>query len=262
MTRAQEWFRCYRPRRPHDVRLFCFPHAGGSASSYRPLAALMPEAVEVHSAQYPGREDRLTAPLISDMDEIAAQLADAVGELGEGPFALFGHSLGAAIAYEVTLLLERRGMRPVHLIVSGREPPQHAKLGCVHLQGEDGLRAELMRVSDSNRHLIDDPELWNLVRPIIENDYRLVETYRPRLDRVVQCNMTAFVGDADSDVTPEEAADWKSVAGGKFDLRVFPGDHFYLAAHRQAVVEAVAALLRRRSSLPPEVCRSRWPSTP
>ncbi len=235
--------RCYQPRPSVTTRLVCFPHAGGAASFFRAWSALVPASVEVLVAQYPGREDRFDDALIPDMDELADHLTDAVAAVADRRLALFGHSMGGAVAYEVALRLQHRGLPPVHLIVSGREPPQYSGTGDVHRRDDDGVRAELIRLCDTNRQLVDHAELWQLMLPVIRNDYRLIESYRPRAVRRLTCPLTALVAEADAEVTRDVAADWVHATSGPFQVRTFPGDHFYLTANRAAVVRATAALI-------------------
>jgi pyochelin biosynthesis protein PchC len=264
VTNARDWFRCYQPRKRPTLRLLCLPHAGGTASSYRSWPALAPDTIEVHAAQYPGREDRIKEPFVCSMQELATQIASAALDLADVPIALFGHSLGGAIAYEVALLLQSRGVQPVHLIVSGREPAEHCKEGNIHVRDEAGIKAELLRLSEANRFLVDDAELWKLVLPIVRNDYRVVESYRPELGRKVSSPLTVFLGDADGEVTPAEARDWERSTSAEFSMQIFPGDHFFLASQRTAVVEAVVKLLKHvpRSRQPVVDQAKRWPSTP
>lgn len=264
MTYARDWFRCYQPRTLPALRLLCLPHAGGTASSYRTWPALAPDSIEVHAAQYPGREDRIKEPFLCTMQELATQVAAAALQLADAPIALFGHSLGGAIAYEVALLLQKRGVQPVHLIVSGREPAEHCKEGNIHIRDEAGIKAELLRLSDANRLLVDDAELWKLVLPIVRNDYRVVESYRPEPGRKVACPLTVFLGDADYEVTPAEARDWERSTSAEFNMQIFPGDHFFLASQRTAVVDAVVRLLKQplKPRHPVVEHAKRWPSTP
>jgi surfactin synthase thioesterase subunit len=221
----------------------------------------MPDSIEVCAAQYPGREDRLREPFVSDMGTMAAQLADEAALLCDLPVALFGHSLGGAIAHEVALLLEQRGIHPVHLFVSGREPAEHCKSGTVHEQDEEGIKAELERLSVSNRALVRDAALWSLILPVVRNDYALVESYRPEVGRRVSCPLTVFLGDSDRELTAEEASDWRKSTNGPFGLQIFPGDHFFVASSRESVIQSTVTLLRH-APRPRPSSLNKWPSMP
>lgn len=262
---AENWLRRFLPRPAADVQLVCFPHAGGAASFYRTWPALLPASIELIAVQYPGREDRFDEPFVTDLHLLADRLTEAITTAADRPIALFGHSMGGALAHEVAIRLHERGMPPVQLIVSGKEPPQHCKGGAVHRRDDEGLRAELLRLGDANRRLVDDVELWALIRPVIRNDYTVIESYQPRPGPKLDCPVTAFVGEADPELTQAEAADWAQHTTGPFLLRTFPGDHFYLMAQRTRVVDAVSTTVLGRGSRDSAVTPSPamgWPATP
>ncbi|WHT21550.1 alpha/beta fold hydrolase [Crossiella sp. CA-258035] len=248
------WVRCYEARPQARLRLFCFPHAGGTASAYRLWPPLLPAGVEMLAVQYPGREERFGEPALTTMAELVNGLVTGLrGEL-DRPFVFFGHSMGAAVAYEVALVLQRLGLpAPQRLVLSGKEAPEHVTPGAVHLRDDDGLAAELTALGGTGAAVLEHPELRELLLPIVRADYRLIETYQPTQAPPLTCPITAFVGDADPELTIEQARDWGRSTSGEFDLQVFPGDHFYLNDGRAQVVSA----LTRRLALAPS-----WPSTP
>lgn len=246
------WFRIHRPRPAAAQRLLCLPHAGGSASFYRTWPDAVPDGIEVVAVQYPGREDRIADPFPGSMPVLADALAEAVLRGVRPPYALFGHSLGAAIAYEVAHRLVAQGASPTHVFASGRHAPQQVRDEHVHLRDDDGLMAELGRLGGTPPELLADPGVREVVLPTLRHDYRLAETYRPVPRKPLPCPVSAIVGDADPEVTPDEAGDWAAVTSGAFDLTVLPGDHFHLVPNRDRVTALVAGRLARYG----------WPSTP
>ncbi|GAA3737459.1 thioesterase II family protein [Streptomyces tremellae] len=231
---------------PEAPLLVCFPHAGGAASSFRPLAAALGGAAETVAVQYPGRQDRYAEPCVDDLDELAALVAEALrpgdGEQ-ERPTAFFGHSMGATLAFAVARLLEGAGTRgPVGLFASARKAPSVPEERRVHLLGDAEVVAELKSLGGTAAGALDDEELVRLVLPAVRSDYRALETYRPRPGERLGCPVTAVLGDADPRVCPAQAAAWAGHTRTDFWIRVLPGGHFYLNDQ----VEAVADLVRER----------------
>ncbi|XRQ13795.1 thioesterase II family protein [Actinomadura welshii] len=238
------WFRCTENRPWASMRLFCLPHAGGSAVFYRPWAKEISPAVEVHAVQYPGRADRMADAMVTDAHQLARLVAGAMAPLMDRPAALFGHSMGAVLAYEVARLLQERGSAPVHVFASGARPPHDRGEDRVGDRDDDGIVAEMVKLGGSDAEALQDPELRELVLPYVRNDFRLIEDYAhraagPRLAVPV----TALIGDADPHVTREQAARWAEVTDGRFALKVLPGGHFYLTEQRREVIAEVLRTL-------------------
>jgi pyochelin biosynthesis protein PchC len=252
------WLRRPQGCRPGWRRIVCFPHAGGGASFFRSWAAGLPPGVDVLAVQYPGREDRACEPAMGAMDELAGAVAEAVESLLGEPMVLFGHSMGAAVAYEVARRIgARAGSRLRGVVVSGQPGPRLMARGTLHLEPDDALWADVVRLNGTAGALAGHEELRRLLLPTLRRDYRLIETYAPDPGEALACPVVACVGDADPDVTREQAASWAEVTRGAFDLRVFPGDHFYLRRRR----EELLALVLRTLGVPAWEAAP-WPSTP
>lgn len=238
------WLRCAETRPWAATRLFCLPHAGGSAVFYRAWAKEVDPAVEVHAVQYPGRADRMRDPMIEDAHRVARLIAGAIAPLLDRPAALFGHSMGAVLAYEVTRLLAERGSAPVHLFVSGARPPHdRGEREGIADRSDDGVVAALAELGGTDVELLGDPELRELVLPYVRNDFRLIENYVPLPGPPVDVPTTALIGDADPHVNETQAAGWADAVGGDFTLKVLPGDHFYLMDRRKDVIDEIMRTL-------------------
>ena len=252
------WLRCWRPGPRAAVRLVCFPHAGGSASFFRTWSDELPGTVELRAVQYPGREDRINDRPIRQMSVMVDLVSEALAPLADRPLMLFGHSLGAAIAYEVAQRFRAPGGPAItRLLVSGRPPPHRQRPADLHRRSDEALIAELCRLNPASQVLLTDSGLRELVLPTVRADYQLDETYHPRPRPPLSCPLTALAGQADPEASLEEMRGWADLTGAGFDLRVFPGDHFYLVGHRRQ-------LLRELSGLFPVVPAARppWLSTP
>ncbi|WP_439656197.1 thioesterase II family protein [Lentzea sp. HUAS TT2] len=214
-------------------RLVCFPHAGGSASWYQPFARHFEGRAELIAVQYPGRQDRRSEPLIDDIRSLAEEIAPLLRR--DRPLHLFGHSMGAMIAFEVALRNE-----PDHLFVSGRRAPQIERDDRVHERDDAGLIAEVRKLAGTNARVFDDEELVRMVLPAIRADYRAAETYRYRPGPALRCPLTALTGDADPKASVDEVERWGERTDGDFALEVFPGGHFFLSDNRSAVADFVS----------------------
>lgn len=247
----QTWIRAAR-RLPHaPVRLVCFPHAGGSASFYLPLARHFGDRVEVRAVQYPGRLDRYREPAITDLGLLADRVADALTDTVEGPFAFFGHSMGAILAFEVTRRLERRGaLLPEVLFASGRRAPSVVREGNVHRCDDAGVIAEIRRLGGTDAGLLTDPEMIDMIMPALRADYTAIESYRcDPPQATVGAPIEVLIGDADPRVAVEDAKSWALHTSATCAIRVFSGGHFYLAEQASEVAAHIAARLGLLSPL-------------
>ncbi|MGP4051166.1 thioesterase II family protein [Streptomyces sp. 2A115] len=237
--RAARWLRTPRPRPSASVRLICLAHAGGTASAYQDWSPYLPDGIELSVVQYPGRHDRIAEPCVDSMDEMADEIAAAVRPQGRQDIVLFGHSMGAAVAYEVALRRAEHGHPPRQLIVSGRVAPHRHPGGDLHTKDDDALVAELRSMSATDQAVLDDPELMALLFPMIRADYRLIERYQREAPPRIDTPITVFLGRADDRFPLEEADAWRELTSRSFDRRVFEGGHFYLRDRAHEVVPAV-----------------------
>ncbi|MFJ6793249.1 thioesterase II family protein [Streptomyces sp. NPDC091268] len=231
------------------ARLLCLPHAGGAAGFYFPLHQVLAPDVEVLAVQYPGRQDRLREPGIDDVGALADGIVAALLPLPDDrPLALFGHSMGATVGYEVARRLEHgAGVRPAALFASGRRAPSRHREEWAHLKDDAGLAEELLLLGGTDGELLADPGLLRMVLPAVRVDYRAIETYRHRPGPELGCPIVVLTGSDDPRVTLDEAADWRRHTSGEHTVDVFPGGHFYL---NDALGE-IGALIRARLAAAP-----------
>jgi medium-chain acyl-[acyl-carrier-protein] hydrolase len=238
------WFRTPRPQ-ARAPRLICFPCAGAGASMYyRWAEALARDGVELVAAQPPGREDRLHDPLLPSVQRLAAAIAEPLCALADRPFALFGHSLGAVVAFEVARELRQRGLEPLGLFVSARRAPQlplsHSEL---HRLPRPRFVAALAKLRPATRGVIEDAELLEIFEPLIRADLALSEIYTLSPGAPLGTPVVALAGEQDPWVSVSEVEAWRAVSGAGFELHTFAGGHFFIESHFDEV------LLRLRTHL-------------
>ncbi|MFD8984041.1 thioesterase II family protein [Streptomyces sp. NPDC059564] len=241
---SSTWFRRFTTAAGNGPRLVCFPHAGGSATAYTHLARTLPADFDVVSVQYPGRQDRYREAPFTALDPlieaVAGELAEELAADPGRPYALFGHSMGALIAFETARLLAGRGLPgPQRLFLSGRDAP--GPRTSAHYQDYDDAQvlAEVRRLGGTDQAMLDNPEILEMVLPALLADYRALGTYSWRGGEPLTVPVTALTGDSDPMVTVREAGAWREHTSGEFALKVFSGGHFYLNEHLGQVAAAV-----------------------
>ncbi|WP_340563479.1 thioesterase II family protein [Streptomyces sp. GSL17-111] len=251
---ASRWLRRYRRDESAAVRLFCLPHGGGSASAYVTLTRELARWVEAVAVQYPGRQDRHDEPFLTSVEATVDALVPVLREAADRPYALFGHSLGATLAYEAARRLSDAGHPPAHLFVSGRRSPSLPRHDLAFLRDDGALIAEVARLQGCDPLVFQEQELLEVVLPALRNDARMADGYRPRPDPALTVPLTVLTGDADPHVPVEDARAWQDVVqGGSAELHVLPGGHFYLDDHVGdvcRVVEAAMGGARERAAQP------------
>lgn len=225
------------------TKLVCLPYAGAGASLYRPWAALAGNALEIVPLQLPGRERLIDEEPYRDVhqavDGLLPQLRERLGD-GDHKVALFGHSLGAVLAYELAhRLVAESGIELVHLFVSGSPQPN-----CGREQRATGLSDEdfLARVGEfagySHPALLD-PEMREMILPTLRADVEMHETYVPSTPLPLDAPLTVIRGQDDELVGHNDAASWNKASGREFEHVEVPGGHMYLTESAPALVDVI-----------------------
>lgn len=228
--------------------MFCFPYAGGGGSVFRQWPANLRGLAEVCAVLLPGREARFRERPFTRMEALVSALHAESAGLLDRPFAVFGHSMGALIAYEWCRLLQRQQRRmPACLIVSGSRPP-HADFSDAGVNGLsddaflDRLHARYQAIPDMVRQ---NRELAEVVLPALRADFELLEFYRHEAADRLRCPILAFGGRQDPTVSPRELAEWSAYSEGELELSLLEGDHFFIRSAEAGLLAGVRSRLSR-----------------
>lgn len=234
------WLVPTRPNRSAALRLFCFAYAGGGASAYMPWAKVLPAEVEIVSVQLPGREGRFHETPLTDLSQVMDGIAHAVGSNLDKPYMLFGHSLGALIAFELARRFVAYGRPlPRGLVVSGKRAPQKPsrRRPFARLPDAEFIR-EIADYKGTPASILENRELMELVLPRLRADATLFDDYRYRSSGPLPCPIVAFGGTDDPHVNDEELHGWSELTD-TFSHRTFEGDHFFIHSQQDAVLAAL-----------------------
>jgi pyochelin biosynthetic protein PchC len=237
---AQPWLRRHDPVPAPRLRLVCFPYAGAGANAYRLWPRYFDRHTEIIGVQMPGREARLREPCAVDVSTVVKGVLDELMHLCPGqPLAIYGHSMGSVLAYELAWRLKERGWEPRALIVSGRLPPNVIFGGDLHSRPDDELIAAIKRLNGTPQGVFEDEEMRRLILPTLRSDYQLIETYRVPPNGVLGCPIGVCTSSDDADAPPDAMEQWRNLSSGRFSRWDFEGDHFFL---RNQAAQMAAAL--------------------
>lgn len=239
LLEVDPWFRAATIPTAAQALLFCLPHAGGTAHAMRPLVQAADQRLSVQPVLLPGRERRLGEPAVIDVDAVTdAMLRRAAGR----PFALFGHSMGARVAFDVTRELRRRGgALPLVLVVAGARPPDAVddELIAAAALPEGQFLEHLVRLGGLAPALVADAELRELVLPAVRADFRWLAAYRYAVEPPLDVAILAFAGADDPVAGLERMHGWARQTTRGFSVHTVAGGHFLLAEAARAVLAAV-----------------------
>ncbi|WP_394828823.1 thioesterase II family protein [Pendulispora albinea] len=228
-----------RPRANKLFTLVCVPHAGGGASSFHPWQRHLPARVELRVVQLPGREERWREPLVRRLEPACDALAHAIEAEIDGPYAIFGHSMGALVAYELVRTLRRRAQPlPMRLFVSARAAPHAPIVTRAHTLPDDELRATIVHHGGTAHAILEDDAFGAALLRVIRADFELSETYAHAPEAPLDIPLSVYGATLDRLVPPGRLDGWRQHARD-FSLRIFEGDHFYVRTQGTSVVHSI-----------------------
>jgi surfactin synthase thioesterase subunit/glycosyltransferase involved in cell wall biosynthesis len=242
---SDAWFPDIQPRLERP-RLFCFPYAGGGALSYRPWIAPLHMVVSVCPVRLPGRETRIREAPLAGMQALIDAVESAISPYLDRPFAFFGHSMGAAIAFELARSLRRHGKPlPFALYASGARAPQFR----LHwtpppAPGDREFLEQLRRLDGIPAELLENQEAMEYALPVLRADAALYRNYVYAPEEPLPFPIFAYGGSCDPNVQREHVEAWREQTSARFTRREFEGGHFFIHSARDAFLSALMEDLR------------------
>ena len=246
MIAGTPWLASRKPNPRAAVRLFCFPYAGGGDAIFRSWRKGLSEEVDVCPVQLPGRGSRIAELPFTELGPLVRAAAQALAPHLDKPFAFFGHSMGALVGFELARHLRRGGgPQPVHLFVSGRCGPQTLRESFAGDLPDSEFRETLRRYNGTPTEVLENPELMELLLPVIRADFAVCNSYVYAPEPPLSFPITAFGGLEDRGVGRDCIEGWREHTTGPFVLRMLPGDHFFLNTSTGLLLEAISKELER-----------------
>jgi medium-chain acyl-[acyl-carrier-protein] hydrolase len=239
---ASRWIQSPKSLAEPRIRMFCLPYAGGGASMYRQWAQLVPADVAVHPIQLPGRENRIRETPYTSVQSLLQALLPELMPYLDRPFVLFGHSMGAMLAFELSrFLVAQRLPSPASLFVSGCRAPQLLERdNIIYDLPQDEFIARIQRLNGIPAEVVQHHELMELLIPQLRADFEIVDTYAYQQGPQLSCPIVAFGGDHDPSVLSDELAAWDTQTRARCSVYELPGDHFFIRPQQSAMLEIIS----------------------
>lgn len=232
-----------------DSKLFLFPYAGGAAASYNGFRQFLDPSVEFRAIELAARGRRMREPNYNNLDDAVDDVFKIIkNELTQCPYALFGHSMGSMIAFELAYKIRDNNLpMPTHIIFSGRAAPYVSREGkrTLHHLADDEFKKELLEMGGTPKQLFDHPELMEVFLPLLKGDFRLTETYiHPEKSVPLDVDITVLSGKEDED-TPEEVEAFRAHTTKNCDIHYFEGEHFFIHEETKKVLDIINAAIKK-----------------
>jgi surfactin synthase thioesterase subunit len=219
--------------------LIFFPHAGGSPNQYKIFSKYLPPCFKLLGALLPGREGWYPKETVTSLEDLSAELAHLVRELGHENIVFFGHSMGSLLAYEAA---RRLGSVVKHLFVSGHVAPHFSNPNShKHLLDDESLKKVILDLSGTPKQLIDDKDFLELILPTIRQDFNWCNIYNftEHQKRILNCAITAFSGIEDTETDESGVRAWVDFTSGHFESVRYPGHHFFIWDHTYSIAQKI-----------------------
>lgn len=237
--RNSQWIQVFSPKVKPKLQIICFPHAGGGASLFRSWPEHFSSQVEVLAVRLPGRESRYKEPNLTRINTLSQILSEEIfASNRDTPLVIWGHSMGALLAFDLASTLEYNGFHIDLLAVSGRNPPHIKNGGDRHKLPDNSFLEHIAKLGGLPSEIQTNAELRSLYLPIIRSDYTMLETYR-YLGKKISTSLLVCNALDDVETNETDMKRWGELSSGKCVYKAFDGGHFYTQKNVAKIAETI-----------------------
>jgi len=224
-----------------SIKIFCVPHAGGSASAFNRWKGLFNDTIELVPLELAGRGGRYGETLSDSIHGIASDLFDRIRiDLNQEPYAFWGHSFGTVIIYELMRMIKDNKLNmPVHIFMTGRFPPHRKEQNEIRHLPEDDFIKEIISLGGVESQIAENKEILKFYYPILKADYSAIETYMFTAAEAWSCNLTIMSGDDDKEVEEASLIEWQRYTNNQCDIKIFAGGHFFIYDYVDEITQII-----------------------
>lgn len=238
---SNRWFESLSTAPSPLLRLFCFPYAGGSAHVFREWQRHLGPEIDVCLVHLPGRARRTSERPYTRVRPLVEDVADVIHTQIHGPFAFYGHSMGALISFELAGELRRRSSAlPIHLFLSACWAPSvvHMHPPTFNLPDQE-LIAELKKLNGTPKEFFEHPDLQQAIMPMMRADFEITDMYEYLAEPPLACGISVYGGAQDGRVHPQDLTPWKLETSADCKIQLFSGDHFFIHSNKAEFIQVL-----------------------
>lgn len=218
--------------------IWCFPFAGASYYSYKPLFKSIEQSHTIKYLELPGRGNRMNEPLLYTYNEVLNDIFYQIKDEIQEPFIFYGHSMGAQLAFDSIHLLAQYNLKPIKLIISGRGAPAVVSMNKRYNLPKPEFKNALHQLGGIPQEILNDDEFFSFFEPILRADFQAIENFTYTQKDPLDVPIHALLGDTE-ETTPDEASAWEKETTAEFNLKIFTGGHFFILEHTDSILEVV-----------------------
>ncbi|WP_016951928.1 thioesterase II family protein [Anabaena sp. PCC 7108] len=244
-TTFNSWVTCPQPNPQAKLRLFCLPHAGGSATVFRTWPDNLPSTIEVCPLELPGRGRQMNLSPYTKMQPLVREIAQNITPYLDKPFAIFGHSMGGLISFELSRLLRSDyHVTPLHLFIAARNAPQvtPTKPPIYNLPDAEFWQ-EILNYNGTPNEVMQNQDIIQIFLPILRADFTVLNTYAYQNQLAFDFPISVFGGLQDPEFTDYELEAWQEQTNTTFDLQMLEGNHFFIRSHEKILLRIISQKL-------------------